>query len=331
MATRLADGSIKLNDGRTIFGNTLILGQDLAELVAFLAPPPAWPFVSGGGGGPGTVGPHGPPGPGGGGGGGSGSQGFQGFQGAVAGGPQGAQGPSAVGIQGPQGPAGTQGNQGNVGPQGVGVQGPAGSQGNQGNQGNQGVFGPQGQGVQGPQGTNPGVQGPQGNQGFQGAGGGPQGAQGNQGLQGTNPGVQGPQGNQGFQGAGAQGQQGFQGGPVNAWVQGGNSFGATGVFGTNDGNDINIVRAGTTVAVVTTGALVPPVDNTNSLGTAGLRWNLVRAVTVTTGDLTLEDPETGASLVVREAKEEGEDPSKVYVVNKVTGKKFELLMKEVVQ
>lgn len=179
MATRQADGSIRLANGRVIYADTPIYGGDLHEVVALLAVP-AWPFVSGGGGSrgggggapgrDGAQGPEGPAGPFG---------GPQGFQGSGGLGPQGGLGiQGALGLQGPsiQGP---QGGQGLVGPQG-----PLGNQGAIGNQGNIG-----GQGAQG----NPGVQGPQGILG-------PQGAQGNQGdigaqgFQGTNPGPQGSQG-----------------------------------------------------------------------------------------------------------------------------------------
>jgi hypothetical protein len=208
MAIRLPDGSIKLSDGRIVYANSLILAQDLCEIVPLCVPPPAWPFVSGGGGGGGgTVGRNGVQGSQGPAGGGTGTQGPggpQGFQGTNPGpqgnqggiGPQGNQGLTGSGSQGAQGNQGTGGPQGNVGPQGN--QGLTGS-GAQGNQGNQGNGGPQGN--QGNQGlTGAGVQGPQGNGGVQGN----QGNQGGLGPQGS--GVQGPQGN-----GGVQGNQGFQG------------------------------------------------------------------------------------------------------------------------
>lgn len=203
MATRLADGSILMSDGRRLYANSVILAQDLVELMPLFMPSPAWPFMGGGGSGQSFI--NNTPGAN-----GQGPQGFQGQNGAF-GGPQGNQG-----FQGFFGDEGFQGPQGNVGsgvqgPQGTnpGVQGPQGFQGFQGFQG-PGLQGLQGfQGIQGLQGTNPGVQGPQGLQGFQGIDGfGPQGFQGIQGLQGTNPGVQGPQGFQGFQGNGPQGFQG---------------------------------------------------------------------------------------------------------------------------
>lgn len=101
MAIRLPDGSIQMADGRIIYANSVILGQDLCELLPLFTPPPTWPFVSGGGGGgPGPQGPAGPAGSGGGGGGGAGSQGAQGFQG------------TNPGVQGPQGSQGSQGFQG---------------------------------------------------------------------------------------------------------------------------------------------------------------------------------------------------------------------------
>jgi len=91
MAIRQADGSIKLADGRILYANSLVLAQDLAEVIAIFTPPPAWPFVSGGGGGSGPQGSRGAPG--------------------------------APGAQGPQGAgsAGAQGSQGSQGPQGSGA------------------------------------------------------------------------------------------------------------------------------------------------------------------------------------------------------------------
>lgn len=102
MAVRLPDGSIQMSDGRRIYANSVILAADFCELIPLFSPPPAWPFVSGGGGGgPGPQGPAGPAGSGGGG--GSGAQGFQGFQG------------TNPGAQGPQGDLGAQGFQGAAG------------------------------------------------------------------------------------------------------------------------------------------------------------------------------------------------------------------------
>lgn len=150
MAIRLHDGSIQMADGRIIYANSVILGADLCEIVPLCVPPPAWPFVSGGGGG---------------GGGGSGTPGARGADGAP--GTPGVQGPQGTnpGAQGAQGPGGggAQGSQGNQGVTGAGVQGP------QGNQGNQGAVGAGAQGLQG-------FQGNLGSQGFQGQG--LQGAQG---------------------------------------------------------------------------------------------------------------------------------------------------------
>jgi len=186
VAIRLPDGSIKLHDGRIIYANSLILGQDLAEVIPLFSPPPVWPFVGGGGGGSGPQGPAGPAGSGGGG------AGFQGAQGGF--GPQGFQGTNP----GPQGDLGPQGNQGVAGTGSQGNQGSIGPQGSLGPQGNQGVAGTGAQG-------NQGAAGPQGNQGDVGA-------QGNQGA--TGAGTQGPQGDigpQGTAGAGVQGAQGFQG------------------------------------------------------------------------------------------------------------------------
>lgn len=156
MAHRLPDGSIQMADGRIIYGNSLINAQDLIEILPLITPPPAWPFISGGGGGgAGTPGARGADGV-------SGSQGPQG---------PGIGNPGPQGSQGNQGSLGTQGNQGTIG---SGVQGP------QGRQGAQGLLGPQGDaGLNGSQ----GFQGRQGNQGFQGNTG--IGTQGQQGPQAT--------------------------------------------------------------------------------------------------------------------------------------------------
>ena len=226
MAIRLPDGSIQMSDGRIIYANSIILANDLIELLPLLIPPPAWPFVSGGGGGgPGPQGPAGPAGSGGGGGGGS--QGTQGFQG------------TNPGVQGPQGlagAAGTQGSQGNQGFTGTGAQG---FQGLGGPQGNQGLVG---SGAQG----NQGDEGPQGNQGPGGAAGGPQGNQGPQGPQGI-AGVQGPQGFQGFQGTGVQGPQGILGTQGNQGFQGTSGAGAAAIFQNVQENTLTTTDATPTV------------------------------------------------------------------------------------
>jgi len=119
MAIRLPNGSIQMADGRIVYANSLIQAQDLIEILPLLIPPPAWPFVSGGGGGgsgsgtPGAPGANGAPGPQGPQGTNPGVQGPQGFQGSGGTGAQGAQG-----FQG-SGGAGAQGAQGFQGPQGA--------------------------------------------------------------------------------------------------------------------------------------------------------------------------------------------------------------------
>jgi len=140
MAELLKNGSVKMRNGRILWGRDTLQIIDLCELTDLLCPRPA-PVAGGfqgfgGGGGRGERGFQGPAGTGGGGTGSQGSQGFQGFQGSGSGspGPQGNQGPQ--GFQGVQGPQGFQGLQGS------GVQGPQGNQGNQGNQGFQGALNP---------------------------------------------------------------------------------------------------------------------------------------------------------------------------------------------
>jgi hypothetical protein len=76
--------------------------------------------------------------------------------------------------------------------------------------------------------------------------------------------------------------------------------------------------------------VVPRVDNTNNLGTAAKRWKLIRGVTITSGDLELEDEKSGAAWTIREAKMAGEDIHRLYAIDRVTGKKYRVLMEEVV-
>ena len=76
--------------------------------------------------------------------------------------------------------------------------------------------------------------------------------QGATGPQGPGIGSQGPQGFQGI-----QGNQGFQGAfPSNAFVQGGNSFGATAVLGTLDNNNFILSVGNTKVIGLTTGGII---------------------------------------------------------------------------
>lgn len=127
MAHRLADGSIQMADGRILYANSVIIAADLIEVLPLLTPPPAWPFISGGGGGGSGV---------------SSSPGARGADGA----------PGAPGAPGTPGAPGAQGPQGTN----PGVQGPQGNQGNLGAQGNQGIIGTGTQGFQGFQGSSSG-------------------------------------------------------------------------------------------------------------------------------------------------------------------------------
>jgi hypothetical protein len=114
------------------------------------------------------------------------------------------------------------------------------------------------------------------------------------------------------------------GGGGTAWVQGGNSFGAPGVFGTNDANVINIRTNSITRGVWDlAGNLVPPADNTGQIGTAALRWALVRATTVTSGDLVLLDDDGTAHLTFKEHAEG------CYMFNDKTGELHKLLTEKV--
>ena len=126
MAQILSNGLVQFSDGRILYSDTPLTGQDFMELQALLpsinpvigrAAMVGFPFVSGGGGG------------------GSGTPGARGADGAVgATGVQGATGPSG----GPSGATGVQGQ--------TGVQGPTGPNGLQGQTGVQGQTGPSGAG-----------------------------------------------------------------------------------------------------------------------------------------------------------------------------------------
>ncbi len=151
MAQILANGLVQFDDGRILYSDTPITGQDFMELQELLpkinpvlgrSAMVGFPFVSGGGGGgggspgargqdgaPGATGPQGVTGPSGG---PSGATGVQGIQGAT-------------GVQGTTGP-GTQGVTGIQGGTGVGTQGQTGVQGVAGQTGVQGATGPAGGG-----------------------------------------------------------------------------------------------------------------------------------------------------------------------------------------
>ncbi len=68
----------------------------------------------------------------------------------------------------------------------------------------------------------------------------------------------------------------------------------------------------------------PLTDNTGDVGTAALRWKLVRAVTITSGDLQLESNpgEPEAKWTLREA------PDKILAINRRTGKRYQLVLQE---
>jgi hypothetical protein len=112
--------------------------------------------------------------------------------------------------------------------------------------------------------------------------------------------------------------------PSNAWVQGGNAFGAPGILGTLDGFDLTFITGGVPRATLDlAGNFVPPADNTGQVGTSALRWKLGRFVTVTTGDLEMKNEDGTAHWVLQEK------PDGLYAVDKITGKTYKLSMQEV--
>lgn len=75
---------------------------------------------------------------------------------------------------------------------------------------------------------------------------------------------------------------------------------------------------------LSTGEFVPPSDASGSVGTNSRRWNLIRGVTITSGDLELENEDQSAKWTVREAKpgDDTEDPRKLYAIDRVVGRKY---------
>jgi hypothetical protein len=88
---------------------------------------------------------------------------------------------------------------------------------------------------------------------------------------------------------------------ANAWLQGGNAFGATGVFGTLDNNPVNVITNSVTrFAFDTSGNIVPAVDNSGSVGTSARRWGSFIGVSVTAGGgASIITVNPAAGLVVR--------------------------------
>lgn len=101
-------------------------------------------------------------------------------------------------------------------------------------------------------------------------------------------------------------------------------------FGAGAGSalDTRIRRTGTSTLTIdnnSTGAatIVPATTNTGVIGTDALKWNRIRATTVVTGDLEMQDEERNAHWVLRE------ETDRIVAYNKITGKKYEMSMKEI--
>jgi len=69
--------------------------------------------------------------------------------------------------------------------------------------------------------------------------------------------------------------------------------------------------------------IIPNTDNTGNIGTGAKRWKLVRAVTVTTGDLNLESEDKTAAWTVKE------EPDFIRLINRNTGKQYRIAMIEI--
>lgn len=77
-----------------------------------------------------------------------------------------------------------------------------------------------------------------------------------------------------------------------------------------------------TVTVVGDPTWIPGVDNNWSIGSNGNRLKLVRAVTITSGDLNLQDDTRDASWTIRE------ESDSISVINRRTGKRYKMALVE---
>lgn len=64
--------------------------------------------------------------------------------------------------------------------------------------------------------------------------------------------------------------------------------------------------------------LLPVADNQGNIGNASFRWSLVRAVTITPGDMHLDSGDGKAHWILRE------QPDSILAMNKINGKKYKL-------
>lgn len=74
------------------------------------------------------------------------------------------------------------------------------------------------------------------------------------------------------------------------------------------------------VGVTAAGDILPAVDATRTVGNASFRFSLVRAVTITSGDINLESDDKKSSWTIREM------PDHILLINRKTGKKFRMAM-----
>lgn len=112
--------------------------------------------------------------------------------------------------------------------------------------------------------------------------------------------------------------------PTSSLLTGGLVFGAGGASAL----DLRLRRTAASTLTIdnnSTGAatIVPATTNTGVIGTDALKWNRVRATTVVTGDLEMQDEGRNAHWVLRE------ETDRIVALNKITGKRYEMSMKEI--
>jgi collagen type VII alpha len=221
---------------------------------------------------------------------------------------------STVGLSGSNGTSGSSGSSGTSGSSGSsGTSGSSGSSGASGSSGSSGASGSSGSsGTSGSSGSS-GTSGSSGSSGINGTSG-SSGSSGSSGFSGSSgsSGASGSSGSSGTSGSsGSSGTSGSSGSsgvsPVDAFIQNGNSFGATALLGTNDSQDLQFETSGSVRMTISSSGNVgigttTPTNTLNVNGTTFLQGGqtTVRGsgATSATTALRVENSNASASLVV---------------------------------
>ena len=124
---------------------------------------------------------------------------------------------------------------------------------------------------------------------------------------------------------------------ANAWLTTGNTLAIPGILGSLNVQSWTAIMGGITRLTFSTGvgqpivggtganplAFVPSVDATGSIGTAALRWGLIRGQTITSGDIELLSEDGEAHWCLRE------EHHRIVAHNHKTGKTYAFAMEEI--